>query len=99
MKEKLQNSRRRMGEPALAGESVTDATRTALERATIITTIRRMGFIAIKIHEVVMGRLTSQGEHELAERFNDCFKPVADMLVHFELDEAHSEEKGGSDGV
>lgn len=95
---KMQRLRRRMGEPALAGESVLRESNGALERATIVTTVRRLGFICIKMHEVIMGRLTSEGEHELAERFNDVFKPLADLLVHFELDE-HLDNEEGSDGV
>jgi len=50
------------------------------------------------MHEIVMGRLTTQGEHELAERFNDVFKPLADLLVHFELEE-HLESEENQDGV
>jgi len=58
-----------------------------LERATIVTTVRRLGFIMVKMHEVIMGRLVRQQEHELAEQFNDVFKPLADLLVHFDLDD------------
>jgi len=76
-----------------------------LERATIVTTIRRFGWIATKMHEVIMGRLVRQQEHELAEQFNDVFKPLADLLVHFNLDDTlegegdSSSDGGGNDGV
>jgi len=68
-----------------------------LERATIVTTVRRLGFIMVKMHEVIMGRLVRQEQHELAEQFNDLFKPLADLLVHFDLDdtlEGEEEEQG-----
>lgn len=68
-----------------------------LDRATIITTIRRMGYILVKAHEVIMGKLIAQDEHELAERVNDTLKPLADLLLHFELDDK-SHSAGGEDG-
>lgn len=74
-------------------ESVTaGATEGELERATIVTTVRRLGYIMVRMHEVIMGRLIRQEEHELAEQFNDCFKPLADLLVGFSLDDTLEEE-------
>jgi len=88
---KMQRFSKRMGEEAKASE-------TSLSKQELVTTVRRLGYICIKMHEIVMGRLTTQGEHELAERFNDVFKPLADLLVHFELEE-HLESEENQDGV
>lgn len=82
---KIENISRRMGEGGAAAR--VDTGSGELDRATVITVIRRTGYVAAKVHEVIMGRLISQGEHELAERFNDLYKPLVDMLIHFDLDQ------------
>lgn len=64
-----------------------------LTPAQLVTVVRRLGFVMSKAHETIMGRLIAQGEHELAERFNDLFKPLVDLVVHFELDELEGESK------
>jgi len=57
-----------------------------LSPAELVTIVRRLGYVALRVHEVVMGRLTSQEEYSMAESFNDLFKPLCDLLVHFELE-------------
>jgi len=76
-----------------AGRSA-DSTTLAGEttRAELVTTVRRLGYIALRIHEVVMGQLTRTERYELAEQFNDLFKPLADLLAHFELEESNKEK-------
>lgn len=105
-KGQMQRFSKENGRAGSAGESVTaGVTEGELERATIVTTVRRLGFIMIKMHEVIMGRLIRQEEHELAEQFNDCFKPLADLLIGFSLDdtlEGENEsvsEEGQDNGV
>lgn len=81
------------GRAGFAGESHTaGASVGELDRATVVTTIRRFGYVITKAHEIIMGRLTSQGDYELAERFNDIVKPLADMLLGFELEESSGAE-------
>jgi len=101
MDAKMRRKVRRMGEGRLSPESSPKTIQAGeLERATIVTTVRRLGFIMVKMHEVIMGRLIRQQEHEMAEQFNDLFKPLADLLVHFTLDDTleSEEEQGGGDG-
>lgn len=75
--------------------------RGSLDRATVVTTVRRMGFIMVKMHEVIMSSLCRDGKTRLAEQFNDVFKPLADMLLHFELCDTPQRETddGERDGV
>lgn len=95
-KGKMQRFSKENGRAGSAGESRTaDGT---LSRAELITTVRRLGYVCIKVHEIVMGRLTTQGHYELAERFNDIFKPLADMLLAFDLADTQQGEEY-EDGV
>lgn len=84
MPEKIAKLSRRMGAGRMPGND-TSVVSGGLEEATVITTIRRMGYVLSKVHEIVMARLIAQGEGDLAERFNDTLKPLVDLLVHFEL--------------
>jgi len=79
-KAKASQLSRRMGAGREPGTAPGD-----LSRAELVTTIRRLGYVALRIHEVVMGRLVEQGSQQMAEHFNDWFKPLADLLVHFEM--------------
>lgn len=76
------NISKRMGAGRQAGNRTGE-----LSRAELVTTVRRLGYVALRVHEVVMGQLISTDRHELAEQFNDLFKPLADLLIHFELKE------------
>lgn len=90
------------GRGGSAAESLSQGTLPGLlDRAVIVTTVRRMGYIAVKMHEVIMGGLVRDGKEALAEQFNDVFKPLADMLLHFELDPTveRKESKEDSDGL
>jgi len=58
----------------------------SLSAAEVCTVVRRMGYVAAKVHEVVMARLVVD-DQELAERFNDIFKPLVDIMIHFTLEE------------
>lgn len=50
------------------------------------TTVRRLGFVTVKMHQVMMSNLIAADKHELAEAFNDAFKPVCDWLLNFTLE-------------
>jgi len=63
-----------------------EATASSLSAAEVITTVRRLGYIALKMHEVIMSRL-GEGDAGTAERFNDMFKPLAEMLIRFDLED------------
>jgi len=92
MKVNTRDLSKRMGAAAKAAAS---APAGAMNRAELVTTVRRLGYVALRVHEVVMGRLTTDQRYELAEQFNDLFKPLADMLVHFELKDDGKEDNDG----
>lgn len=63
-----------------------DAKRTARSESEMVaqTVVRRLGFLALKAHEVIMSRLIEE-ESPLAVTFQDAFKPLVDAMVHFEI--------------
>jgi len=71
-------------------ERMERASATSLSAAEVITTVRRLGFVALKMHEVIMSRLMRESP-ALAEEFNDVFKPAVDWLLHFEMSEREGE--------
>lgn len=77
-------SLRRMGAGGVAART-TDA-------VTVNTVVRRLGYIAVKVHETVMANLIHGGNAETAEQFNDIFKPLCDALLNFELDVSRETE-------
>jgi len=46
--------------------------------------VRRLGFVAAKMHEAMMASMLSHGGEDDAEWLNDTFKPMVDALIHFE---------------
>lgn len=64
---------------------------TSLSASEIQTIVRRLGFVALKVHEVVMSRLVTEDEG-LAELFNDVFKPMVDALVHFDFSDTEVDD-------
>lgn len=96
MRTKVTEISRRVGAKRAAPAETPAGVMTVQE---LVTTVRRLGYVCLRVHEVVMGRLTSQGEYSTAERFNDVFKPLADMLAHFELEDSGGEQEGEPDGV
>lgn len=62
------------------------------------TTVRRLGFVTVKMHQVMMSNLIAAHKHELAEAFNDAFKPVVDWLLNFTL-EGVARETEDDDGT
>lgn len=54
---------------------------------TAVTVVRRLGYVALKIHHTVMNDLIAVGDQQGAERFNNAFKPMVDYLLSFELPE------------
>lgn len=67
------------------------ALRGRLSRRDVQTSIRRLGHISAKMHEAVMANLVANNDSEVAEEFNDAFKPLVDALLGFEL-EVHDGE-------
>lgn len=63
-----------------------------VEAQVATTIIRRLGFVACKVHESVMRSLLNKNEQETAERFNDCFKPIVDMLLNFDIVSRETED-------
>jgi len=55
--------------------------------------VRRLGYVALKVHETVMSRLRQDSDARLAEAFNDIFKPVVDMLLHFDLEDGDDSQE------
>lgn len=52
-----------------------------------VTVIRRLGYVAAKVHQHLMDDLIRRGDQVTAERVNNCFKPLVDMLINFSLEE------------
>jgi len=50
--------------------------------------IREIGVVLEKLHQLVMTRVCSENDLELAETLNDEVKPVIDWLIHFEVPRA-----------
>lgn len=63
-----------------------DAKRAAQSEAAqiAVTVVRRLGFAASKAHQALMSSLL-RNDPEAAEAFNNAFKPLVDLMVHFEL--------------
>jgi len=57
----------------------------SLSASELTTIVRRLGYIACKLHETIMSKLIADGDDVLAEQFNDAFKPVADWLIQFKV--------------
>lgn len=57
-----------------------------LTSAEVVTVVRRLGYVAAKMHQTMMSNLVASGNESVAEAFNDAFKPVVDWLLHFELE-------------
>lgn len=75
--------------PKKYGESrgrIGRASASSLSAAELRTIVRRLGFVAHKAHEAAMSNLLRNSDSNLAELFNDAFKPVVDYLLHFELE-------------
>jgi len=85
-------TRERMGDRANALESLTPGPN--LSASEIVTVVRRLGFVLLRAYEIMQGNLISAGNHSLAETLGDTLKPLADMLVHFELVEEEETPDG-----
>lgn len=95
MATKVQNLSRRMGARPMAEQPHSPPAGTppgALDRATIITVVRRLGYVALQVFNTIQGNLVSSGRHQYAEALNDSLKPLVDMLVHFDLDDEENTE-------
>jgi len=87
-KQPVQNLSKRMGARPMAEQPLTSGpSRGELTRAEIVTVVRRLGFVALKVFETIQGNLVSSGRHQYAEALNDSLKPLVDLLVHFELED------------
>jgi len=62
------------------------ASASSLSASEVRTVVRRLGYVALQVHEVVMSRLTQDSDPRLAEAFNDIFKPIVDMMLHFDFE-------------
>jgi len=51
----------------------------------LVRVVRKSGFALAKLHELVMTRVVSDDDVELAESLNDELKPLIDALIHFAL--------------
>lgn len=69
--------------------------RTTPDLATVTTVVRRLGYVAVKVHETVMANLLAEGKEEVAEAFNDVFKPLADAMLNFDIEVAKGQVDGG----
>jgi len=69
------------------------ASASSLSAAEIRAVARRLGFVALKVHETVMSRLRQDSDQRLAEAFNDVFKPIVDLLLHFDLETSDDPEE------
>jgi len=64
----------------------------SLSASEVVTVVRRLGFVAVKVYETIQGNLTSRGQYQLAETLADTLKPLVDMMLHFELEDAEDTE-------
>lgn len=80
------------GDGRQAGASALNAS--SLSASEVVTIVRRLGFVALKVFETIQGNLVSAGRHSYAEALNDSLKPLVDMLVHFELEEQRDTDHG-----
>jgi len=88
MRQVAKNLRRTMGARPTAEQPLTSGlSRGELSRAEIVTVVRRLGYVALRVFETIQGNLVSSGRHQYAEALNDSLKPLVDLLVHFELDD------------
>jgi len=88
MSEKMKTVRRTMGARPTAEHPLTPGpSRGELTRAEIVTVVRRLGYVALRVFETIQGNLVSSGRHQYAEALNDSLKPLVDLLVHFELED------------
>lgn len=71
------NSLRRMGAGGVAARSA--------DAVTVNTVIRRLGYVAAKVHETVMSNLEGSGEEETAKRFDMIFQPLVQALLGFDV--------------
>lgn len=63
-----------------------------LHLSQVNATMRRLGYVASRVHEVIISNLIAADKRELAELYNDIAKPIVDALLHFELEETSDEE-------
>jgi len=54
---------------------------------TVQVVLRRLGFVVLTVHRVVMASLIEAGKAAQAEELNDWMKPLGDMLLNYEGDE------------
>lgn len=80
-----QGRMRRRGEPPTARE--------------LTNMVRRLGFVVIKMHEVVLSSLIEHDREGLAEEWNDIVKPVADFLLNTSFDVARDTIPEGDDNA
>jgi len=64
----------------------------AAEVAVATTVVRRLGYVAVKAHEALMSNLIHKGCSDVAEAFNDAFKPLVDAMLNFEMHVGAGEE-------
>lgn len=54
------------------------------------TIVRRLGYVLVRVHQVLVENALAHDEVELAERLGDQLKPLADLLAHFTLEDDSS---------
>lgn len=65
-------------------------------RATAISAVRRLGYVAAVMHEAIMNSLV-RGDDAFAADFNDEFKPIVDWLLNFDVSRATPEDEDGDE--
>lgn len=53
---------------------------------TAVTTVRRIGYVAMKAHEALEAALISSGYQRLASDLRNSLKPLCDALMHFTIE-------------
>lgn len=53
--------------------------------ATVNTVVRRLGYVGHKAHEALVSSLTASGQYDIAEAFNNAFKPLVDLMMRFDV--------------
>lgn len=74
---------KRMGPDRASPLSASGGAAAPMTERQLETVVRRLGYVASKAHEQMMRNLVESRQAELAEDFNDAFKPVVDFLLHF----------------
>jgi len=52
----------------------------------LVSVVRKSGYALAKLHDLVMTRVCSDDDVELAETLNDELKPLIDAMIHFDVE-------------